>query len=563
MKPTSNGSSPRRMFRLKTALTSPKASPMSKNSVRHESRGDQDLREIGKLLPGANNRATLLKPMRIDSRRESARTRKLESSAFILPEETHSLNNTTFINMNSSMVIENTNFAPKIPDHSREDEFRPRIIHSRKRIDSPKPNNVQQQPVDPNSIYELLPKPFTPATALKHFMRELSSYEQSEILEYAKIYYLGLKAQKVKPDLKGINHGYDDDKGDYKIVIGDHINYRYEIVKILGRGSFGQVCQCYDHKDNIDVAIKIIRNKQRFQRQGQIEVKVLEFITKNDENDSANVIHMYEQFTFRKHLCISFELLSINLYDLLKSNDFKGLTITLIRRIAVQVLYCLKFLKESGIIHCDLKPENILLKNVNKSGVKVIDLGSSCFDNEKLYSYIQSRFYRSPEVILGIPYSTSIDMWSFGCILAELFTGYPLFPGENEADQLHCIMEIKGVPPSKVLESSPRNKNFFDENGKPKSLPEKCRRKYPGTRTLNEKLRCFDKNFVNFLESKVYIECLEWNPAMRITPEQALNHEWILEAVSPPEKVRNLSEGRESMSAIPRRRRRLDKSVLI
>jgi len=77
---------------------------------------------------------------------------------------------------------------------------------------------------------------------------------------------------------------------------------------------------------------------------------------------------------------------------------------------------------------------------------QVIDFGSSCFDDERVYSYIQSRFYRSPEVILGLPYSMAIDMWSFACILVELYTGYPLFPGENEQEQLLCIMEVRYLP---------------------------------------------------------------------------------------------------------------------
>jgi len=107
-----------------------------------------------------------------------------------------------------------------------------------------------------------------------------------------------------------------------------------------------------------------------------------------------------------------------------------------VRKFAIQVLYALKFLNHHHIIHCDLKPENILLKHPNKTGVKVnkqsyennnfpklIDFGSSCFENEKLYTYIQSRFYRSPEIILGLPYSTQIDMWSFGCLLCELYLG--------------------------------------------------------------------------------------------------------------------------------------------
>lgn len=140
----------------------------------------------------------------------------------------------------------------------------------------------------------------------------------------------------------------------------------------------------------------------------------------------------------RKHLCLVFELLSTNLYDVLKSTKFKGLSLPLIRKIGYQVLTSLYFLSPKGvdIIHSDLKPENILLRDPTKSGVKIIDFGSSCKRSSKIYSYIQSRFYRAPEVILEIGYSQPIDMWSLGCILVELHTGSPLFPGENELDQV-------------------------------------------------------------------------------------------------------------------------------
>lgn len=122
----------------------------------------------------------------------------------------------------------------------------------------------------------------------------------------------------------------------------------------------------------------------------------------------------------------------------------------LIRRFAVQCLTALRFLRRLRIIHCDLKPENILLRHPSKSAITVIDFGSSCFEDEKVYTYIQSRFYRSPEVMLGLPYSTAIDMWSLGCILAELYTGYPLFPGENEQEQIQwcaaraCVRALLG-----------------------------------------------------------------------------------------------------------------------
>lgn len=103
----------------------------------------------------------------------------------------------------------------------------------------------------------------------------------------------------------------------------------------------------------------------------------------------------------------------------------------MIRRFSIQILQALCFFKKNNIIHCDLKPENILLKEENKSGIRVIDVGSGCFQDRQIYTYIQSRFYRAPEIIFGIRYTPAIDMWSFGCILVELFTGFPIFPGES------------------------------------------------------------------------------------------------------------------------------------
>lgn len=91
--------------------------------------------------------------------------------------------------------------------------------------------------------------------------------------------------------------------------------------------------------------------------------------------------------------------------------------------ITIQCLEALQFLHGLGLIHCDLKPENILVKSYSRCEVKVIDLGSSCFETDHLCSYVQSRSYRAPEVILGLSYDKKIDIWSLGCILAELCTG--------------------------------------------------------------------------------------------------------------------------------------------
>jgi dual specificity tyrosine-phosphorylation-regulated kinase 2/3/4 len=126
------------------------------------------------------------------------------------------------------------------------------------------------------------------------------------------------------------------------------------------------------------------------------------------------------------------------------------LDLKLIRTYAVQIFDSLKMLRRHSIIHCDLKPENIMLVDSKKTDIKLIDFGSSCFEADQIYTYIQSRFYRAPEIMLGIRYSTAIDMWSFGCILAELFTGFPIYPGESESEQMSLIMEVNG-PPSKSL----------------------------------------------------------------------------------------------------------------
>lgn len=159
----------------------------------------------------------------------------------------------------------------------------------------------------------------------------------------------------------------------------DHICFRFEVIEFLGKGSFGQALKCFDHKTKELVAVKLIRNKKRFQHQAGVELKILMHLKQNDPDDAFNIIRIKDYVVFRKHLVISFELFSINLYDFIKNNNFQGVTLSLIRRFAIQILQALKYLREQNVIHCDLKPENILLKSPDKSGIKVIDFGSSCF----------------------------------------------------------------------------------------------------------------------------------------------------------------------------------------
>ncbi|KAG8198245.1 hypothetical protein JTE90_021502 [Oedothorax gibbosus] len=394
----------------------------------------------------------------------------------------------------------------------------------------------------------------TPEHVMKLYMHKLTPYEQQEIFSYPHIYFLGANAKKRQGVIGApSNCGYDDTSGSYIHVPHDQIAYRYEMLKVIGKGSFGQVIKAYDHKNSQYVALKMVRNEKRFFRQAQEEIRILNHLREEDKNNTMNIVHMYEHFTFRNHVCITFELLSINLYELIKKNKFQGFSLQLVRKFAHSLLQCLDALYNHRIIHCDLKPENVLLKQQGRSGIKVIDFGSSCFVDQRVYTYIQSRFYRAPEVILGSKYGTPIDMWSLGCILAELLTGYPLLPGEDEGDQLACMIELLGMPHYKVLEQAKRAKTFINSKGYPRyctaTVNAEGKTVLSGGRSRRGKLRgppaskdwvralrgCDDVLFIDFLK-----RCLEWDPMLRITPASALRHGWLRRRLPrPPQSTSN------------------------
>lgn len=188
--------------------------------------------------------------------------------------------------------------------------------------------------------------PMKPGYVLNTYRDVLTEFEKGEILDFRQIYFVGPNAKKVNGfPWKEYNNGYDDERGDYNVVIGDHISFRYEVKECLGKGSFGQAYKWWDHKDKEYVALKIIRNKKKLQYQANVEVKILTHLRDNDPDDNHNIVRIKDAFTFRNHLWVSFELLSINLYEFIKLNDFEGLSISLIRRFAIQILYALNFFK--------------------------------------------------------------------------------------------------------------------------------------------------------------------------------------------------------------------------
>ena len=304
--------------------------------------------------------------------------------------------------------------------------------------------------------------------------------------------------------------------GDYQLVQHEvlcSLSNQYEVLEFLGRGTFGQVMnlknnqsrmaitvatlisfgifqvvKCWKKGTNEVVAIKILKNHPSYARQGQIEVNILSRLSQENA-DEFNFIRAHECFQHKNHTCLVFELLEQNLYDFLKQNKFSPLPLKYIRPIMQQVMnpslayrLCISWLhfsllfslsqvltallklKQLGLIHADLKPENIMLVDPVRQPyrVKVIDFGSASHVSKAICNtYLQSRYYRAPEIILGLPFGEAIDMWSLGCVVAELFLGWPLYPGSSEYDQIRYISQTQGLPSERMLNSATKTMKFF------------------------------------------------------------------------------------------------------
>jgi len=372
----------------------------------------------------------------------------------------------------------------------------------------------------------------TPVDALCIYGGHLSEYEQDEILDHPEVWYVGEGAQKLEA-VRGApqNGGFDDQSGRYLYRYLDHVAYRYKLMEPLGKGAFGDCLRAYDYKLRRWVALKIIKNEPRYHRQGKVEVNVLELLRRNDQTGEHSLVHMIDSLIFRNHLVITFELLGTNLYSALRARGFSGFEQPTIQAIAADILRCLKLLRTLDVVHADLKPENILLRGNPvapadegpASVAKVIDFGSSCFRHGRIHTYVQSRYYRAPEIVLGLGYGPACDMWSLGCILYELDAGHPLFGAKNERDLVLMQAELLGAPQQRVLDAARRASEFFDSAGRPlRTTDRKGRVRLPGARPLREALKCTDSQFADFIS-----RCLTWDQKERMTPAEAIAHPWV------------------------------------
>ena len=365
--------------------------------------------------------------------------------------------------------------------------------------------------------------------------------------------------------------GFEEHK-DFPIRLHSLIAARYQVKEYLGSAAFSKAVQCLDLHTGEMVCVKIIKNNKDFFDQSLDEVMLLDYLKQHDPDDSHYVVHIFDYFYHREHLFIVCEvsarhaaradfslgrsviylfllppipphhahsssseytrlplsqLLRDNLYEFSRYNRDSGgepyFTLPRLRRIARQCCEALSFVHGLNLIHCDLKPENILIRSYSRCEIKVIDFGSSCYTTDHLSSYVQSRSYRAPEVILGMAYDGKIDMWSLGAILAELLTGYVLFQNDSVAAMLARIASIVGPFPQQLLAKGRHAHKYFvdgmvyerDRDGLPFILR-------PKRTSLRARCHTDDQLFLSFVGS-----LLSLDPDERPTAQQALQHPWL------------------------------------
>lgn len=339
---------------------------------------------------------------------------------------------------------------------------------------------------------------------------------------------------------------WDDVDGYYRIIPNELINGQYHVSTFLGKGMFASVVRAQDSSSNKTVAIKIVRNNETMFKAGLTELSILQKLNDRDPEDKMHIVRLLTNFEHKNHLCLVFENLECNLRDVLKKFGRNvGINIMAIRSYTRQLLLGLSLMRECGVLHADLKPDNVLVDSSHKV-LKICDLGSASVSGEnEITPYLVSRFYRAPELILGLQYGHPIDMWSIGCSLFELYTGKILFPGNSNNEMLRMIMETLGKFNHKMLKKGQFADQHFDDKfdfistgqvdkvtGNSVSkviknvgpLPDrtiKARLAGAEGEGINEKTKLLAQ-FIDLLE-----KMLLTNPEKRITPLEGLKHPFV------------------------------------
>ncbi|KAH8738587.1 hypothetical protein FG386_002002 [Cryptosporidium ryanae] len=252
----------------------------------------------------------------------------------------------------------------------------------------------------------------------------------------------------------------EDEEGYYVSYIGEVIGNKYKVCSnSIGKGVFSSVVKCINLNTKSEVAIKIIRLNDMMKSAGEREFEMIKLL-----RGVPNVVQVQESFTHQGHFCIVFEWLSGTLKNCM--NSLSKHNISKVRQLARQIFIGIKHIHDKGYIHTDIKPDNILVDS-DRTNFKISDFGNAIKESEASpASYLVSRFYRPPEVIIGslTPFGKSIDIWSIGCVLYECFTGNVLFKGRDNNDMIKLIIESRGNFPKKMLRQGIFSKDHFSSD---------------------------------------------------------------------------------------------------
>lgn len=269
---------------------------------------------------------------------------------------------------------------------------------------------------------------------------------------------------------------------------------RYKIQEVIGKGSYGVVCSAIDTHTGEKVAIKKITNifehlsdATRILR----EIKLLRLLRHPDIVEIKHIMLPPSQREF-KDIYVVFELMESDLHQVIKAND--DLTPEHYQFFLYQLLRALKYIHTANVFHRDLKPKNVLANADCK--LKICDFGLArvAFSDTPTAifwtDYVATRWYRAPELCGSFfsKYTPAIDIWSIGCIFAEVLTGKPLFPGKNVVHQLDLMTDLLGTPSPETIARVRNEKAKRYLNGMRKKQPISFVQKFPGTDPLALKL---------------------------------------------------------------------------
>lgn len=333
----------------------------------------------------------------------------------------------------------------------------------------------------------------------------------------------------------------DDEEGHLIYRSGDILQDRYKILGTLGEGTFGKVVKVKDVEMDHSMALKIIKNVEKYREAAKLEINVLEKLADKDPDGAHLCVKMLDWFDYHGHMCIAFEMLGLSVFDFLKDNNYQPYPLDQVRHIGYQLCYSVKFLHDNKLTHTDLKPENILfvdsdydlvynskkrrdVKRVKRTDVRLIDFGSATFDHEHHSTIVSTRHYRAPEVILELGWAQPCDVWSIGCILFELYLGITLFQTHDNREHLAMMQRILGEIPQRMARKT-KTKYFYkgrldwdEKSSAGRYVRDNCK---PLLRYKQS-----DESEHNYLFDLVF-KMLDYDPSERITLKEALNHQFF------------------------------------